>query len=108
MSDDDRIDAELTAFFAVPDAAPDEAFVGRIERAVRAEQRMAAARRALWRRFGVETLGSLAVIGVFYLLWRVAPANIEISQLTLGPVAAASLVLLLWLGVGLKPAAMGG
>jgi hypothetical protein len=108
MTDDDRIDAELAALFAAPDAAPDEAFVARIGRAVLAEQRMAAARRALWRRFGAETLGSVAVIGVFYLLWRTIPADIEIGQLTAAPAAAASLALLLWLGVGLKPAPSGG
>jgi hypothetical protein len=104
MTDEDRIDAGLSALLAEPEGAPDQAFVARIRRAVLAEQKMAAARRAVWRRFAVETLGSVAAVGAFYLLWRMAPADIEVSSLTLAPFMAASFVLFLWLGLGLKPA----
>ena len=105
MTDEERIDARLCKLLAWSDRAPDEAFVARIHRTVLAEQMMDAARRGTWRRFAVETLGSVSVIAAFYLLWRMAPPDIEIDQLTLAPVMAASLVLFLWFGIELKPAA---
>ena len=105
MIDDNLIDERLTALFAEPEAAPDEAFVGRIQRAVLAEQRMAAARKALWLRFGIEAAGSVAVAIAFVLLGRLGPFTLELGKGPSGPGLAAGLVLLLWLAVVLRPVA---
>jgi hypothetical protein len=96
-------DERLAALFAAPDPAPDEAFVGRIERAVLAEQRMAAARRALWRRFAIETAGSIAVAAAFLLLGRLGPFVVDVGRGPFSPAVAAGLVLLLWLAVEMRP-----
>ncbi|MEA3028749.1 MAG: hypothetical protein QOJ53_1957 [Sphingomonadales bacterium] len=101
MTEDERI----AALFAAPERAPDEAFVARVARAVDAERRMAAARVALWRRFGIEIVASAAVIAAFYLLWRLSPA-LTLEQLPVAPSAAAILVLFLWFGAELRPFAM--
>ncbi len=99
-------DEKIAALFAGTERAPDEAFVARIERAVLAEQRMAAARRALWRRFAVESVASGAIIAAFYLLWRLSP-ELTLDQMPIAPTAAAILVLFLWFGIELRPAATG-
>ena len=102
MTEDERI----AALFAAPERGPDEAFVARIERAVLAEQRMAGARRQLWRRFAIESVASGAIMAAFYLLWRMSP-ELTLEQMPIAPTAAAILVLFLWLGVELRPAATG-
>lgn len=107
MNAQGSMDASLAALLALPEAAPDEAFVARVERAVLAEQRMAAVRRRAWRRFAVEALSSAAVVTAFYLVWRLAPAGIAVGELTLAPAMAAILVLGLWFAVELRPAATG-
>ncbi|HEV2816190.1 MAG TPA: hypothetical protein VGW40_03070 [Allosphingosinicella sp.] len=104
MNEDERI----AALFASPERAPDEAFVARIGRAVRAEQRLAAARRTAWRRFTVECAASAAIVTAFDLVWRLAPAELDLTQLPAAPAAAAAvLVLALWFAVELRPAATG-
>lgn len=97
MNEDERI----AALFAAPERAPDEAFVARLERAVLAEQRMAAVRKALWRRFGIESVASAAMIAAFYMLWRLSP-ELALDQMPVAPSAAAILVLFLWFGVELR------
>jgi len=104
MSEDDRI----AALFSAPERAPDEAFVARIERAVQAEQRLAATRRAAWRRFAVECAASAAIVTAFDLVWRLGPAELPLAQLPVAPAAAAAaLVLALWFAVELRPSATG-
>ncbi len=104
MTEDERI----AALFASPERAPDEAFVARIERAVHAEQRIGAARRAAWRRFAVECTASAAIITAFDLVWRLGPADLPLAQLPAAPAAAAAtLVLALWFAVELRPSATG-
>jgi hypothetical protein len=107
MSEDDAIDARLGALFAAAETGPDEAFVARIERAVLAERKLAAARAAAWRRFRGEAAASLAVVTVFALLWRMSPADLPVHQLAVGPGAIAALLLFLWFAVELRPAATG-
>jgi hypothetical protein len=104
MNEDERI----AAMFAAPEPAPDEAFVARIERAVRAEQRLAGARLAAWRRFAVECAASAAIVTAFDLVWRLGPAELPLAQLPVAPAAAvAILVLALWFAVELRPSATG-
>lgn len=104
MTDDDRI----AALFAVPERDPDGAFVARIEWAVRAEQRVAAARRIAWRRFAIECAASAAVVAAFGLLWRLGATESPLAQMPVAPAAAAAILLLgLWFGVELRPAATG-
>lgn len=107
MTEDEAIDARLGALFATPERAPDEAFVARVERAVLAEKKLAAARAAAWRRFRGEAAASVAVVAVFTLLWRLAPEGVALDRLAFGPAAAAVLVLFLWFAVELRPAATG-
>ena len=104
---EDEIDSRLRALLAPPDEWPDEIFTRRVVGAIDAETRMAAARRRAWGRFAVESLASGAVIAAFYLLWRLAPADLPLSEFPVAPAAAAILVLLLWFGVELRPAATG-
>jgi hypothetical protein len=107
MTDERTIDARLTALLAVPDAAPDEAFVVRIERALLAERRMAAARATAWRRFAIESVASAAIVTAFWLLWRLGPAEPGFDEMPIAPSAAAILILFLWFAVELRPAAIG-
>jgi CelD/BcsL family acetyltransferase involved in cellulose biosynthesis len=107
MTDEDRIDARLTSLLAVPDRPPDEAFVARIERMVLAEQLATAARRAAWRRFVVESLASAAIVVAFCLVWRLSPTDLPLDQLPVAPAGAAMLVIFLWFGLELRPAATG-
>lgn len=104
---DETIDAALTALFAVPDPAPDPAFVARVDRAVRAEQAVRAARAGAWRRFRGEALATLTVTGVFALLWRFAgalgPDGRAVSAI---PATAAFLMLGLWGLVAFRPGVM--
>lgn len=98
------LDAKLQALFASLPTPPDESFVARVDRAVMAEEKMIAAQAAMWRRFGIELVGAAAVVAAFYLLWKIAPTGMETDLTTTAPAMAASMVLLLWLGVQLKPA----
>jgi len=107
MSEDERIDARLTALFASSEPAPDPAFVARIERAVLAERQLARARAVAWRQFRGEAAASLAIIVAFALLWRLAPEAMTLEQLGTGPAAAGLLLLFLWFAVVLRPAATG-
>ena len=107
MSEFDSLDARLSALFSAPETGPDEAFVARVERALIAERRFAAARAAAWRRFRGEAAASLAVLAAFALLWRLAPDELPLDRLALGPAAAATLLLFLWFAVELRPAATG-
>jgi hypothetical protein len=104
MNQDERI----AALFASDEPDPDEAFVARIGRAVRAEQRLARARRSAWRRFAVESAASAAIVTAFDLVWRLGPAELPLAQLPVAPAAfAAALVLALWFAVELRPSATG-
>ena len=108
MNEDDRIDARLAAMLTAPEQAPDEAFVARMHRAVMVEQRIAASRRAVWRRFRYEAAASAAVAASFVLIGRLAPLEVALGQGPLSPAAIGALVLALWFAVELRPAAMRG
>jgi len=93
------VDRELKALFAAPPTPPDEAFVARVNCAIIAEQKMRAARTAMWRRFAAELAGTVAVVAAFYLLWKMAPGDIGIGPLMHAPGVAAFMILFMWLGV---------
>lgn len=99
------VDTKLKALFAAPPAPPDEAFVKRVNDAIMVEQKMRAARVAMWRRFAVELAGTIAVVAALSLLWKMAPSDLEIGPLMHAPGVAASMILFLWLGVQWKPSA---
>lgn len=101
-------DARIAALFAAPEREPDAGFVARVERAVLAERRAADARRTAWRRFAVECAASAAIVTAFGLLWRLGAVEMPIGPIPLAPASAAAiLVLFLWFGVELRPAAAG-
>lgn len=102
------VDSKLAALLAAPALPPDEAFVARVSGAIVAEQRIRAARDAMWRRFAIELAGTVSVVGAFYLLWNMAPSNIDIEPLLPAPGIAAGMILLLWLGVQWRPSAADG
>lgn len=102
MPEDERIDIALSNLFAAPDAAPDDAFATRVARAIVAEQRIAAVRRASWRRFSLEVAASAAVAAAFVLLGRLAPFSLDPGQPAMTPAIAAALVLGLWFAVELR------
>ena len=107
MSEEEAIDARLGALLRGTDRAPDEAFVARLERALAAERRMEAQRRAAWRRFAAEAAASVAVAAAFILIGRVAPDAPELGALASSPLPAAGLLLILWMVVAFRPAAAG-
>lgn len=100
------VDTKLKSLFAAPPAPPDETFVARVNCAIIAEEKMLAARAAIWRRFAVELTGTVAVVTAFYLLWKMAPSGIDIEPLMHAPGLAASMILFLWLGVQLRHSAV--
>ncbi|HEY5722921.1 MAG TPA: hypothetical protein VIT45_11425 [Allosphingosinicella sp.] len=62
MSDSDRaFDIFLAEALAPPEGSADRAFVARVDRAVLADELYRRQRKALWRRFGGETLAIAAV-----------------------------------------------
>jgi hypothetical protein len=99
----DDIDLKLASIFALPEAAPDPAFAGRVMRAVQAEQRLAAARRVAWTRFAAEMCATGAAILVFILLARFAPAESGETIPLFSPAAAGLLLLALWIAVSIRP-----
>lgn len=99
------VDTKLKSLFAAAPASPDETFVRRVDCAIVAEQKMLAARGAMWRRFMVELIGTVAVVTAFYLLWKMAPGEAEIDPLMHAPGMAASMILFMWLVVQLRHSA---
>jgi hypothetical protein len=102
---DDPVDRRLEALLAAPSRPPDEAFTARVERLVLIEERLSRARRAAWRRFGLETAGAAAILVVFVVLARSGPA--PDSAGTVPPLSAASaglLLLALWVLVSSRSA----
>ena len=93
------VDTKLKALFAALPTPPDEAFVKRVNCAILAEQKIRAAKGAMWRRFAVELAGSVAVVAAFYVLWKMAPSDIAIGPLMHAPGISACMILFLWLGV---------
>jgi hypothetical protein len=104
MTDDEKI----AALFAAPEREADEAFVARVERAVHAEQRLAAARGRAWRRFAIECAASFAIVTAFGIAWRLGATEVPLTELPVAPAAAAAVLFLgLWFGVELRPVATG-
>ncbi len=105
MSDEEAIEAKLGALLRGAEREPDAAFIRRVERALAAERLMDAQRRAAWRSFAAEAAASAAVAAAFVLMGRAAPAAGELGLLTASPVAAAGLLLILWMVVAFRPGA---
>ena len=61
-------DLLLKSLLAAPERAPDESFALRIERLVLIEERLRAARRAAWARFGAEMLATASLLVAYFLL----------------------------------------
>ena len=102
MSSD--IDLRLKSLLATPEREPDEAFAGRIHRAVLAEQRMRAATRIAWTRFAAETAAAGSAIFAFLLMARLTPLPDSGTFIPLfSPAAAGLLLLALWVGVSARP-----
>ena len=105
--DDEALEARLAVLLRGQERAPDEAFVARIARAVLADERMAAQRRAAWRRLGSEVAAATAVAAAFLLVGRLAPPVGEVDLTAFGAPTAAAMVLLFWMAVGMRPFATG-
>jgi hypothetical protein len=96
---DNEIDARLSALLAPPEEFPDEVFTARVRRAILAEDRLEAARRASWRRFGGELAGTAAIVLAFLLLARISGGGAT----GLGPGLAAFVMIGFWTVAGLRP-----
>ena len=107
MTDEQAIDAKLAALLGRSDPEPDERFVTRVERAVLADQRLQAARRTAWRRFGGELAASGAVVLAFALLWNLGP-DVPLDSVSVAPSLAAVALLALWFLVEVRPSATAG
>jgi glycerol uptake facilitator-like aquaporin len=100
----EEIDRTLRALLRSPERGPDEEFARRMERLVLAEERLGAARRLAWRRFGVEMIATAALILVFVLLARAAPEPDSGRFVPrFSPAAAGLLLLALWVVVSARP-----
>ena len=99
----DEMDLALEALLKAPERPTDERFVVQMRQAVLVEKRLAAARRAAWRRFGLEMAAAAAAIAAFWLLARLAPPDSEGLVPLFGPAAAGLLLLALWVLVSVKP-----
>ena len=105
MTEEEAMDAKLGALLRGPERTPDEAFLSRVERALAAERRMEAQRRAAWRRFAGEAAASVAVAAAFVLIGRGVPAVDDLELAIATPLPAAGLLLILWMVVAFRPAA---
>jgi len=102
---DEEVDRKLAALLAAPSRPADDAFAARVERLVLIEERLSRARRAAWRRFGLEMAGAAAILLVFVVLERSGPA--ADSAGTVPPLSAAGaglLLLALWVLVSSRSA----
>ncbi|HEY5723315.1 MAG TPA: hypothetical protein VIT45_13435 [Allosphingosinicella sp.] len=102
MSED--MDLKLASLLALPKSEPDPAFADRVMRAVLAERKLAAARRAAWTRFAAEMCATGAAIVAFVLLARFSPAESGRFIPLFSPAAAGLLLLGLWVAVSIRPA----
>ncbi|MEA3038636.1 MAG: hypothetical protein QOE79_1149 [Sphingomonadales bacterium] len=96
-------DLLLKSLLATPDRAPDEGFALRIERLVRIEARMRAARRVAWTRFAVEMVATAALLVAYWRLTRLTPVSPDSVIPLYSPAAAGLLLLALWVGVSVRP-----
>jgi hypothetical protein len=96
-------DGMLKALLTAPDRAPDEGFALRIERAVRAEERMRAGRRVAWSRFGIEMAAVAALVTAVVLIERLASPDSQAMASPFGPATAGLLLLALWICVSIRP-----
>jgi hypothetical protein len=101
MSNDS--DLLLKSLLAAPDRPPDEGFALRIERLVRIEERMRAARRVAWTRFAVEMVATAVLLVAYWLLTRLTPVSPDSVIPLYSPAAAGLLLLALWVGVSVRP-----
>src|SRR4051812_27669537 len=98
-------DLVLKSLLAAPERAPDESFALRIERLVLIEERLRAARRVAWTRFGAEMLATASLLVAYFLLTRLTPVSPDSVIPLYSPAAAGLLLLALWVGVSLRPGA---
>jgi hypothetical protein len=96
-------DLLLKSLLAAPDRTPDEAFALRIERLVLIEERIRAARRVAWTRFGAEMLATASLLVAYFLLTRLTPVSPDSVIPLYSPAAAGLLLLALWVGVSVRP-----
>lgn len=102
---DEDVDRHLKALLAPPARPADEVFTARVERLVLIEKRLKEARRAAWRRFGLEMAAAAAVILVFVVLARSGAAADSARIVPPFSAAGAGLILLvLWVAVSARPA----
>jgi hypothetical protein len=101
-SGESRADAILHELLAAPRRKPDEAFVLRIERLALAERRLRSARRAAFRRFGVELAALASVAAAFLSIGRPAASDSGGAVLSSAPAVAALMLLFVWLCVAAR------
>lgn len=103
---EDDVDLRLREWLATPNGPADEGFARRMERLVVAEERLSAARRAAWARFGAEMTAAAVLLLVFVLLARGGAAAGDSGRLIplFSPGSAGLTLLGLWLIVSLRGA----
>lgn len=81
MNDSDRdFDTFLAEALAPPEGPPDAAFVARVDRAVIADAIYRRQRKALWRRFGGETIAIAAVGACLAEIARIPDLSALLSE----------------------------
>ena len=98
----DATDTMLTALLATPERAPDELFVLRMRRLVEAEERLRAARRAVWSRFAAEMAAAVSLLLAFLLVEWLAPADSPDLVSPFGPAAAGLMLVAIWVAVSFR------
>jgi len=99
----DQLDARLCALLAATERAPDTCFTYRVRQSVLVEERLRRARRRSWLRFAMDAGGSAAILVVFILIMNSPQESGKAAAFGLTtPVMAATLLLGLWITLGLR------
>jgi hypothetical protein len=104
MTDHDRI---LRDFLGPPDREVDHVFAEQVRRTVLAEERVKAARRASWTKFGRETLASATLVVLAFLLTS-HDALEPLAASVLSPMTLVLLLFGIWTAATLRPASDAG
>jgi len=100
----DEFESFLSARLAPGEGAPDRRFVSRVQAHIAVEDRLAADRRSVIRRLGLELLGLAAVAAALWWLGRAAPiADLAAESPAVALIALLSIFALVVAALSLQP-----
>ena len=96
-SNEHDVDARLGALLAMDEPAPDPHFAARMLALIDADRRLAAARRAAWKRFAMEAAAAAAIGGAVLAMLHLGMDDMDLA---VGPSLAAACSLFAFVGLG--------